>query len=84
MDRLSIYLTLIVGPVVTGGLIVLVMSMGWISWLAIGGAAALGFVATWPISYVISRHIKRDDPKWDETKADRINGLIPDPSAPEV
>lgn len=84
MDRLSIYLTLIVGSAVTGSLIVLVMSMGWISWLAIGGAAAVGFVATWPISYVISRQIKRDDPKWDETKAEKVDGLIPDPSAPEV
>jgi hypothetical protein len=31
MDRLSIYLILVVGSVVTGSLFVLVMSMGWIS-----------------------------------------------------
>ena len=62
MNRLSIYLILFVGSVVTGSLIVLVMSMGWISWLAIGGTAAVGFVATSPISFIIARQIKRDQP----------------------
>ena len=84
MDRLSIFLTLIVGSVVTGSLVVVVMAMGWYSWTAIGGAAAIGFIATWPLSYLVSRRIKRDDPKWDETKVDRVEGVVPDPSAPEV
>lgn len=84
MDRLSIFLTLAVGAVVTGGLITVVLSLGWYSWAAIGGAAALGVVLTWPVSYAISRRIKREDPNWDSTKVDRVEGVIPDPSAPEV
>lgn len=84
MDRLSILLTIVVGSVVTGTLIVIVLSLGWYSWLAIGGAAAIGTFMTWPASYVISRRIKRQDPDWDETKVDRVNGVIPDSSAREV
>jgi hypothetical protein len=84
MDRLSIYLTLIIGPILTGGLIIAVMSFGWYSWLAIGAAAALGVALTWPTSYAISRRIKRQDPDWDATKVDRVEGVIPDPAAPEV
>ena len=84
MDRLSIFLTLIVGAMVTGGLVTAVLSLGWYSWPAIGGAAALGVLLTWPVSYAISRRIKRQDPQWDETRVDRVEGVIPDPSAPEV
>jgi len=84
MDRLSIFLTIIVGAMVTGGLVTVVLSLGWYSWPAIGGAAALGVVLTWPASYVISRRIKRQDPNWDATKVDRVEGVIPDPSAPEA
>lgn len=84
MDRLSIFLTIIVGAMVTGGLVTVVLSLGWYSWPAIGGAAALGVVLTWPASYVISRRIKRQDPNWDATKVDRVEGVIPDPAAPEV
>lgn len=84
MDRLSILLTLIVGSVVTGSLVTLVLTLGWYSWVAIGGAAALGAALTWPASYVVSRRIKRQDPSWDETKVDRVDGMKPDPSAPEV
>jgi hypothetical protein len=84
MDRLSIVLTLIVGSVVTGTLITAVLSLGWYSWPAIGGAAAIGFLITWPASYVVSRLIKRDDPGWDETKVERVDGIVPEKSAPEV
>ena len=84
MDRLSIFLTVIVGAMITGGLVTVVLSLGWYSWAAIGGAAALGVVLTWPASYAISRRIKRQDPNWDATKVDRVQGVIPDPSAPEV
>ncbi|WP_322893948.1 MULTISPECIES: hypothetical protein [unclassified Yoonia] len=84
MDRLSIYLSLAVGSVVTGALVILVLSLGWYSWPAIGGAAAVGFVATWPISYAISRRIKRQDAGWDETKVEGRQSPLPDPTAPEV
>lgn len=84
MDRLSIFLTIAVGSAVTGTLIIIVMSLGWYSWLAIGGAAAIGIFLTWPASYVISRRIKRQDPDWDETKVDKVKAVIPDSSAKEV
>jgi len=84
MDRLSILLTLIVGSMITGSLVVFVLSMGWYSWPAIGGATALGFVVSWPASYLISRRIKRQDVRWDETKVERVDGILPAPGAPEV
>lgn len=84
MDRLSIFLTVIVGALVTGGLVIVVLSVGWYSWPAIGGAAALGVALSWPASYAISRRIKRQDPNWDATKVDRVEGVIPNPSDREV
>ncbi len=84
MDRLSIFLTLIVGAMVTGSLITAVLAMGWYSWPAIAGAAGVGFWLSWPISYLISRRIKRQDVGWDETKVDRVDGILPNPAAPEV
>jgi hypothetical protein len=84
MDRPSIFLTLILGSVVTGALIIVVLSIGWYSWPAIGGAAAAGFLLTWPLSFVVSRRNKRQDPHWDDTKIDRVEGVIPDPAALEV
>ena len=84
MDRLSIFLTLVIGAMVTGGLVTVVLSLGWYSWPAIGGAVALGMMLSWPISYSISRRIKRQDPNWDATKVDRVEGVIPNPSDPEV
>lgn len=84
MDRLSIFLTLIVGSMVTGGLVTLVLSLGWYSWAAIGGAAALGMILSWPLSYVVSRRIKQWDPRWDASRVDKVEDVIPDPEAPEV
>ena len=48
---------------------------------AIGGAAAVGALAAWPLAYLISRRVKRKDPNFDHT---REGSLIPDPSKPEV
>lgn len=84
MDRLSIFLTLAVGAMVTGGLVTVVLSLGWYSWPAIGGAALLGMLITWPASFAVSRRIKRQDPGWDASRLDRVDGVIPDPKAPEV
>jgi hypothetical protein len=84
MDRLSIVLTLIVGSVLTGALVITVLALGWYSWLAIGSAAVTGFVLTWPASYLVSRRIKRQDPDWDETRADKVDGILPEPGAKEV
>lgn len=84
MDRLSIYLTLIVGAFITGTLVTIVLALGWYSWPAIGGSAAVGFLVSWPVSYLVSRRIKRKDPAWDETRVDRVGTILPDPKAPEV
>lgn len=64
MDRLSIVLTFMTGSVLVGGLVVLVLSLGYYTWLAIAAAAAVGLVLTWPAAYAISRLIKRNDPDW--------------------
>jgi hypothetical protein len=84
MDRLSIFLTLMTGAVLTGGLVVVAFSLGWYGWPPILGAAAIGFAAAWPVALMISRRIKRDDPSWDETRIERVNDPIPRPGAPEV
>lgn len=84
MDRLSILLTLAVGAMVAGGLVTMVLTLGFYSWPAIGAAALLGVLLTWPVSYAVSRRIKRLDPDWDATKAARVAAVIPDPAAPEV
>ncbi len=82
MDRLSFVLTLATGPTLMGGFVIIVLSMGYYGWPAIAAAAGLGFVLTWPVAYIISRWIKREDPEFDHTQND--GGLIPDPTAPEV
>lgn len=84
MDRLSIILTLIVGSLLSGGLVTTVLVLGMYSWPAIAGAAGVGFVLAWPASYLVSRRIKRDDPSFDETRIEKIDGIIPDPNAAEV
>jgi type IV secretory pathway TrbD component len=81
MDRLSLYLTLATGPVTVGGLVIAALTLGYYSWPAIAGAAALGLLAAWPLAYLISRRIKRRDPDFDHTRA---GGLVPDPQGPEV
>ena len=83
MDRLSLVLTLMTGSVLAGGLTILVLGLGYYSWPAIGIAAGLGFILSWPAAYVVSRRIKRRDPEWDET-AVKDAGVIPRPGAPEV
>ncbi|KAA9008324.1 YbfB/YjiJ family MFS transporter [Histidinibacterium aquaticum] len=84
MDRLSIILTFFTGAVLTGGLAILALSLGWYSWWALGGAAAIGFLLSWPAAYPISRRIKRQDPFWDETRVDEVDGVLPDPTHREV
>lgn len=84
MDRLSIFLTLMTGAVLTGIFIVPLFSLGYFNWYAVLGSAAGGFILSWPVSYVISRRIKRHDPAWDHRKAKQVNKTIPDPNAPEV
>lgn len=83
MDRLSILLTLMTGAVLTGSLAIGAFALGFYGWTAVLICAVIGFLASWPVAYLISRRIKRTDPVWDETRP-RDKGLIPDPSSPEV
>lgn len=83
MDRLSIYLTMMTGAVLTGGLVIAAFSLGYYSWPPILGAVAVGYALSWPAAYVISRAIKRDDPSWDETRKDRTDA-VPRVNEPEV
>lgn len=83
MDRLSIFLTLATGAVLTGGAVILVMSFGFYNWWAIGGAALAGFLLSWPAAYAVSRRIKRQDPAFDHTRKDDV-GYVPSPAAHEV
>jgi len=82
MDRLSFVLTLATGPVLTGGLVIVVLSLGYYGWGPVVAAAATGIVLSWPAAYLVSRWIKRRDPDFDHTRAD--HGPLPDPNAPEV
>jgi len=83
MDRLSVFLTFMTGPVLVGGLVITVLSLGYFTWPAIIGAVVIGFVLSWPVAYLISRMIKRDDPDWDETRVERTDS-VPRPSEREV
>jgi predicted PurR-regulated permease PerM len=83
MDRPSIVLTLMTGAVLTGSLTIAVFTFGYYGWPTIIAAAIVGFLASWPVAYLVSRRIKRDDPGWDSRKA-RTAGPVPNPGAPEV
>jgi predicted PurR-regulated permease PerM len=82
MDRLSIYLTLVTGAVLTGSLVVAAFSLGWYGVAPVAIAVVAGFALSWPAAYLVSREIKRRDPHFDHRRA--RPGPIPDPRAPEV
>lgn len=64
MDRLSVFLTVPIGAVVVGGLVIVMMSLGYYGWVPLGTAIVIGFILCWPISYLLSRRIKRKDNGW--------------------
>lgn len=82
MDRLSIILTLMTGAVLTGALAVTAMAFGWYGWLPLLGSAAIGILLSWPVAYLISRRIKREDPNWSAKAAQK--GPFPKPGAKEI
>lgn len=41
------------------------LAFGLYSWQPNAIAAVVGLLLTWPVAYVISRQIKRDDPGWE-------------------
>lgn len=84
MDRLKLILMFsALFPMLSGGLVIAVMSLGYYTWPAILGAAAVGLLSAWPASHYASRRIKRSDPAFDHTRA-KDSDLIPHPDAKEV
>lgn len=83
MDRFSILLTIPVGAMATGAFAIGAFSLGYYTWPVIIACAGLGFAVSWPLSYAISRRVKRDDPNWDDTRIEHT-GPIPDPASREV
>lgn len=57
-------LTFMTGSVLVGGLVIVVLSLGYYNWTHIAVAVAVGLFLTWPVAYLISRRIKREDPDW--------------------
>jgi putative flippase GtrA len=84
MDRLSIFLTIPIGAVIVGTLAVGVLTFEMYGWPPLIAAFVIGNLLTWPISYLVSRRIKRKDPDWRDEKVDETEGLIPRPGAKEV
>ena len=68
MDRLSLFIAMITWTLVSGVLIVLFMSLGYVGWLQFGFAVFVGFGLGLPLAKIISARIKRQDPDWDEKR----------------
>lgn len=66
--RLRHVVYLMTNAVFVGGLIIIVLSMGWVGFLPIFGAIALGFLLAWPASILTAKWIKIEDPAWNETR----------------
>lgn len=81
MDRLSILLTTMVGAVIAGVIVVAAFVMGYYSVYVLVVAAGVSLILSWPLSCLISRQIKRNDPNWHKNPTPKA---VPDPSAPEV
>lgn len=84
MDRLSIVLTFMTGSVLVGGLVIVVLSLGYYSWIPILAAVAVGLLLTWPSAYVISRWIKSEDPGWHPKSGSPGAKDDPDTNFPET
>jgi len=69
MDRLSIFLTLMTGAVLTGAVVTTFFTLGIYNWIAVGTAVAVGWGLSWPAAYLVSRYIKRNDPNHDHTRS---------------
>ena len=68
MFRLRYVVAMMTNAVVVGSLIILVLSLGWVGWVPVFGAIALGFIVSWPLATLIARRIKAGDPAWDEVR----------------
>ncbi len=68
MFRLRYVIVLMTNAVLVGTLLIIVISLGWVGWLPIFGAVALGFALSWPAAALVSRRIKADDPGWNAAR----------------
>ena len=59
MDRLSIIMTLPIGATIVGVLVIALLSTGMFGWTSLAMSVIAGMIVTWPVSYLISRRIKR-------------------------
>lgn len=66
MFRLRYVIVLMTNAVLVGTLLIVALSLGWVGWLPVFGAVALGFALSWPAARLVSRRIKTDDPGWNE------------------
>lgn len=80
MDRLNLFLIMMGVPAIAGTFVILFLSAGWYSWVAIALSVVLGLVLGIPASKMISRRIKKKDPNFNPPRQD---GVLPDPTAPE-
>ncbi len=55
MTRLMMTILSVVATTLAGMGVVLVLVLGWVTWQAILGAALIGLVAAFPVSYLIAR-----------------------------
>ncbi|SHH98723.1 hypothetical protein [Marivita hallyeonensis] len=84
MDRLSLILSLLSGAFITGTLVVTAFTLGFYNWWVIGGAAITGWVAAWPVAYLISRRIKARDRDWSPDRKPSDYAPMPKLGAKEV
>lgn len=68
MDRLSLFIAMMTWTVISGAIIILFMSMGYLGWVPFALAVGLGFAIGLPVAKRISARIKRQDPDWDEKR----------------
>ena len=68
MFRLRHVTAMMTNAVLVGSLLIFVLAMGWVGWVPVFGAIALGFALSWPVGKLVARWIKSEDPAWNEAK----------------
>ena len=66
MFRLRHVLALMTNAFIVGSLLIAVLSLGWVGWVPVFGAIAVGFLLSWPAARILARWIKAKNPAWNE------------------
>ena len=84
MFRLRYVLALMTNAVIVGSLLILVLSLGWVGWVPVFGAIAVGFLLSWPAARILARWIKAEDPAWNEAldRPGRRRAALPEAPGP--